>query len=88
MPEPTCYDCGPFAIAAGRHGAWRSLAAHLLWEHDAHIPNASYVSMVINELRDFHFATELVCGPICGPSDATIRYAIHCDGLQPFRTAR
>jgi hypothetical protein len=82
MPGPTCYDCGPFAIATGRHGAWRSLVAHLLWEHDAPIPNESYISTAINELRDFCFANELDCGPGCGPSDVMIRYAIYCDTLQ------
>jgi len=69
-------------IPRDRNGAWRSLAAHLLWEHDAPIPNECYISTAINGLRVFHFANELDCGPICGPSDATIRCAIHCDGLQ------
>jgi len=65
-----------------RHGAWRSLVAHLPWEHDAPIPNTIYTSTAINELRESDFANGLVYGPSCGPSDAMIRNAIHCDGLQ------
>jgi len=72
----------PFATAEDTVGAWRSLVAHLLWEHGATIPNERDISTAINELRVFHFANELVCGPICGPSDVMIRYAIHCDALQ------
>ena len=69
-------------IPRDRHGAWRSLVAHLLWEHDAPIPNESDISTAINELRDFRFANELDCGPSCGPSDVMIRYAIYSDTLQ------
>jgi hypothetical protein len=29
----------PSRSQGDRHGAWRSLVAHLLWEHDAPIPN-------------------------------------------------
>ena len=32
MLWPNWYDPGPIVMAAGRHGAWRSLVAHLLWE--------------------------------------------------------
>jgi hypothetical protein len=69
-------------FARDRHGAWRSLVAHLLWEHDAPIPNGRYIITAINELRVVRFANELDCGPICGPSDGMIRYAIPCDALQ------
>ena len=62
------------------HGACR--VAHPLWEHDTPIPNTSYLSMAISASREFDFANGLVYGPSCGPSDAMIRNAIHCDGLQ------
>jgi hypothetical protein len=69
-------------IARDRHGAWRSLVAHLFWEHDAPIPNENYISRAISALRVFHFADEMGCGPICGPSDGMIRYASYRDTLQ------
>jgi len=67
---------------AGRHGAWRSLVAHLLWEHDAPFPNDTHIFTAINELRVFRFANRFDCGSICGPDDGMIEYAIHRDTLQ------
>jgi hypothetical protein len=58
---------GLTAIASGNGLNWG-----LPWEHDAPIPNDSYISAAINELRDFRFANELDCGPSCGSSDVMI----------------
>jgi hypothetical protein len=38
-PRPTCYHLRLFATAGDTDGAWRSLVAHLLWEHEAPIPD-------------------------------------------------